>query len=95
MECQPIDSKLTAMGKTERAIAVSGFVHRAMVKISRPCFDRVTTFKGVTLNHLLSQVKAFRIGDEDARDKADDLLDTFCYSLLIALGKFEDIQKPK
>ena len=77
MNAHAIDSKLTALGKTERAINASGYVHRGMVKITKPCFDRVVQFKGVTLNHLLSQIKAFRVGDEEARDKADDLLDCF------------------
>ena len=91
----PIDSKMTAMGKTERAIAVSGHIWRGMLKVSKPCFDKVVTFKGVTLNHLMSQIKAFRIGDEDARDKPDDALDCAVYGVMIALGKAEDIQKSK
>ena len=36
----PIDSKLTAAGKDERAISVSGYAHRGMVKISRHAYDK-------------------------------------------------------
>jgi hypothetical protein len=32
MPARAIESKLTAMGKDERAISVSGYVHREMVK---------------------------------------------------------------
>ena len=80
-----IESKLTAMGKDERAISVSGYVHRGLVKYSQPAFDKVVTYKRNTRNHLLDQVEGFRIGDKRA-NRADDLLDTFCYGIALALG---------
>jgi len=40
-----IDSKLTAMGKDERAINVSGYVHRGEVKYSDYAFNKITTYK--------------------------------------------------
>jgi len=81
-----IESKLTSVGKDERAISVSGYVHRDMVKFSDYAFDKMTAFKGTTKNHLLSQVLSFRIGDKDAAKRADDLLDTFTYAIAISLG---------
>ena len=81
-----IESKLTAMGKDERAISVSGYIHRGMVKISRQAFDKVTVYKGRTANHLLTQVFRFRLG---VKDQADDLLDSWCYAIIIALGNRE------
>jgi hypothetical protein len=84
----PIDSKLTAVGKDERAISVSGYVYRGMVKLSKPAYDKVTTYKGTTRNHFLAQVLGFRIGDKDGT-REDDLLDTFCYAIAIALGNAE------
>jgi len=81
----PIDSKLTAMGKDERAISVSGYVHRGLVKFTAPAYDRVLTYKGTSGNHLLMQVTGFRIGSKDA-GRQDDLLDSFTYGLAIALG---------
>jgi hypothetical protein len=39
-------------------------------------------------NHLLDQVESFRVGDRDS-DREDDLLDTFCYGIAVALGNSE------
>lgn len=82
-----IDSKLTAVGKEERAISVSGYVYRGNVKWSQTAFDKTTNFKGQTRNHLTQQVLGFRIGAKEGT--ADDLLDCFCYSIAIALGDSE------
>lgn len=84
-----IDSKLTSVGKDERAISVSGYIFRGAVKISSVAFDKVLNFKGNTRNHLLSQVTGFRIGDKDAAKREDDLLDCFAYGTAIALGNAE------
>lgn len=85
----PIDTKLTSVGKDERAISVSGYHHRGMIKITQEAFDKVTTYKGATRNHFLGQVTGFRIGDKDAHKRADDLLDTYTYGISIALGNSE------
>ena len=84
---RPIESKLTSVGKSERAISVSGYHHQEKIKISRPAFDKTTIYKGTTRNHLLSQVTGFRIGVKDQVD--DDLLDTYCYSIALTLGNVE------
>lgn len=86
---QALPSAMTAAGKDQRAISVSGYVYRAMVKFSRLAHDKVTTFKTITKNHLISQVVGFRVGDKDAARRADDLLDTFTYGVAIALGNSE------
>jgi len=83
-----IDSKLTAVGKDERAISVSGYVYRELVKLSARAFDKVTSYKGATRNQLLTQVIGFRIGDKDT-NREDDLLDAWCYAIAIALGNQE------
>jgi hypothetical protein len=80
----PINSKLTAMGKSERAIDVSGNVHRGEVKFSRRAYERVCEFKGVTKNHLLTQILGFRAGNQDKVQ--DDCLDTFTYGIALTLG---------
>lgn len=85
----PIDTMLTAKGKDERAVSVSGYVYRGDVKISRYAHDKVATFKGSTRNHFLSQVCGFRLGDKDASKRADDCLDTFTYAASITLGNSE------
>jgi phage terminase large subunit-like protein len=81
-----IDSKLTAVGKEERAVSISGHVHRGEVKISRYAYDKLTTYKEMTRNHFLTQVLGFKIGE---KDQADDLFDTFTYGVAIGLGDSE------
>ena len=83
-----IDSKLTAMGKDERALSVSGYVFRGEVKYTDYAFNKITTYKRRTLNHLVDQIEAFRMGDKDS-SREDDLLDTFCYGIAVALGNSE------
>ena len=82
----PIDSGFTALGKDERAIAVSSHHHQGMCKISDYAFNKTVNYKGLTRNHLSSQVTSFRIGDRDAARRADDLLDVYVYALSLALG---------
>lgn len=81
-----IDSGLTAVGKDERAINVSGYVTRGDAKISRHAYDKVTAYKGRYGNHFLMQTFRFQLG---VKDQADDLLDCWCYGLAIALGNWE------
>jgi hypothetical protein len=83
-----IDSKLTGMGKDERAISVSGYVHRELVKYTDRAFEKTVIYKRHSRNHLLDQVESCRIGDQ-ANDREDDLLDTFCYGIALALGNSE------
>jgi hypothetical protein len=79
--------KLTQLGKAERAINVSGYIFRGMVKILETAYDRILTYKQVTKNHLLGQVLGFRVGDVE--DRQDDLLDAFTYGVAISLGNWE------
>ena len=84
-----IDSKLTAAGKDERAINVSGYVYRGEIIITPDAYNRVITYKNVTKNHLLTQITGFRPGDKNAHKRADDALDCFCYGIAIALGNVD------
>ncbi len=84
----PIESKLTALGKDERAISVSGYVHRGLIKYADRAFNKTVIYKQHSRNHLLDQVENFRIGDRGS-DREDDLLDTFCYGIALALGNSE------
>lgn len=81
-----IDSKLTAVGKDERAVSVSGIHYRGECKISVYAYDKLVTFKGLQRNHLMTQVLGFRLGDKEASKRADDLFDCYTYGLSIALG---------
>ena len=85
-QARAIPSPLTAVGKDERAISVSGYVHRGDVKISRAAYDKITTYKARTGNHLLMQVFRFQLG---VKDQQDDLLDCFCYGIALSLGNSE------
>lgn len=81
-----IDSKLTAIGKDERAMKASGHVYPGKVKFSMTAWEKVVQYKDVARNHMLAQVLGFRVGDKDAAKRADDLLDCFTYGVCIALG---------
>ncbi len=87
LQAEPIESKLTAMGKVERAINASPYVARGMVKFTKPAYDKVAIYKGVSRNHLLAQVTSFRVGDTETDD--DDLLDCFTYGVAIGVGNAE------
>src|ERR1700693_4589912 len=76
---------LTAMGKDERALSVSGYVYRGEVKYTDYAFNTVSTHKRRSKNQLVDQIDSFRIGDKDSKRK-DDLLDTFCYGISLSLG---------
>lgn len=81
----PIDSKLMAKGKDERAMLAGGPAHAGECKVSRYAFDKTIVWKGRTMNHFLQQVTTFRIGDKEAYKRADDLLDTFTYGVALTL----------
>lgn len=85
MQARAIDSRLTAMGKDERALNASGYVYRGEVKYTERAFNKVATYKRTSRNHLLDQIESFRMGDKDNK-REDDLLDTFCYGIALALG---------
>lgn len=82
-----IESKLTSVGKAERAISVSGYVYQGKVKFSRQAYEKTLNYKGSTRNHLMHQVLTFTLSIKDQGE--DDLLDAFCYSIAIALGNQE------
>jgi hypothetical protein len=79
----PIPSKLATVGKSERAISVSGYVNKGWVKITKHAYEKVTIYKGRSRNHLLSQITGFRIG---VQDRDDDLFDAWVYSIALGLG---------
>lgn len=86
LKATPIDGRLTALGKDERAISVSGYHYRGDVKMSDVAYNNVFVHKGVSRNHLISQVTSFRVGDPDAAKRSDDALDGYTYGLSLALG---------
>ena len=79
-----IDSKLTAMGKDERAIMASPYVIANGVKITSEAFNKTKVHKGHSANHLITQVSNFRLGSKETDGL--DLLDTFTYLVSITHG---------
>lgn len=86
---EAIDTRLTALGKDERAIGISGNHYRGEIQITCDAHDKVITYKGATRNHLITQVAGFRVGDKDAARREDDLLDCYTYGVELALGAQE------
>jgi hypothetical protein len=72
------------MGKDERAIAASPYVWAGNVALTQPAFDKTKVHKRISANHLIKQVTGFRIGSKEKDGK--DLLDTFCYVVLMTNG---------
>lgn len=83
---RPINSKLTAIGKDERALGISTYVSNGNVKLSEHAFHKVCLFKKSTRNHLLGQIEGYSIADENANKRADDLLDAFVYVVSLGLA---------
>jgi hypothetical protein len=81
---RPIDSKLTAMGKEERAIAAAPYVSAGRVKLTEPAFEKTEVLKGHSANHFVKQVTDFRLGTK--QKDGLDLLDTFVYLVLMSCG---------
>lgn len=91
LPAQALPQDLTSAGKDARAINASAPVHQGKVKWSRYAYEKGVTFKGSYRNHMTSQVYDFHVGDKNASKRSDDLLDTFCYSIAIALGSNKGI----
>lgn len=83
-----IDSKLTAMGKDERAISVSSYYYQGMIKISEHAYNKTVRYKEVEKNHFLGQLCGYRVGVDNG---ADDLADCGTYLAAIGLGNNEGI----
>lgn len=83
---RPINSKLTGMGKDERAVSVSGYHFRGDVKFSGFAYDKVSSYKKSARNHAIGQIVGYRVGASDSRVAQDDLLDCYTYGLAIGLG---------
>ena len=87
LPAEPIDTKLTAMGKSERAFDASPYVTAGDVKITEYAYQKTVEYKGSRKNHFLSQVCGFSMDSKDKDPK--DLLDTFTYGVILSLGNAE------
>jgi len=87
----PIDSRLVAEGKDNRAVAIERFHNANMVRITSYAHSKTMEFKKHKANHLLRQIAGFFLGDPKAHKRADDLLDTYTYALSICFGDFKGV----
>lgn len=79
---QAIDPKITQLGKEGRAFLISGKYYQNEIKITRPAFDKVSTWHGETRNHFPVEICGFRIGQRTPHQL--DLLD--CFTSGVAIG---------
>jgi hypothetical protein len=79
-----IDSKLTAMGKEERALSAQPHVIAGDTGITQYAFDKTKVHKGRSANHAIVQVTGFRLGSKETDGL--DLLDTYCYGVILSCG---------
>ena len=89
MRSYPMPEGLTAMGKDERALNASPYHYQGLIKMSDVAKNKVVTYNRHTRNHLYEQVTSFRMADEDANKREDDLLDCYTYGIAIGLGNAE------
>jgi hypothetical protein len=68
-------------------LATADHVHRELAKCTDDAFHK-TLVKRHSRDHLLDQIESFWVGDKGS-DREDDLLDTFCYGIAVALGNEE------
>ena len=83
LPAEAISTKLTSLGKDERALSTINYHMTGKVVLTQPAADKITRFQGVQRNHFLSQVTGYRPGSEMSHD---DLLDCYTYGLSIGLG---------
>jgi hypothetical protein len=81
---QAIDSKLTAVGKGEQAINVSGHVFRGEVKYIDHVFHKVVTYRRGSTNHLMDQIESFRVGTRIITEKTIFWIHSAMTSLLLS-----------
>jgi hypothetical protein len=88
-----IPDTLVARGKDGRALMADERINGRQVRLTKPAHEHVCSLKGQRLNHLVSQLASFRIGDKEAARRADDLLDCVVYGC--ALGFEERVRQTR
>jgi hypothetical protein len=69
LQAREIESRLTAMGKDERAISVSGYVHQGLIKYSDRAFNKTVVYKQRSRNHLLGRKFSCRLSTKRPRGR--------------------------
>lgn len=79
--CQPLDRKhWTNRAKGDRAVGASHIIKSHQVQISRAAYEKTINFKGSIENHLLRELKNFRVS---VREQEDDLVDNVNYAVIL------------
>jgi hypothetical protein len=82
-DAEPLDTRFVHRGKDGRALSVQTLVNGGSVRLTKSAYEQVSLLKGQRLNHLLSQLGAFRVGDKDGHKRQDDLLDCLTYGAIV------------
>ncbi len=82
---EAIPSELTALGKENRAVSVSGYINQGKVKVTDRAYEKVVTYHGRTANHFIKQATEFRVGLGTPLDE-DELFDGLCYGAALTFG---------
>lgn len=77
---QALPHQWTAEGKDLRAYAAQAYFNGGRVRITESCYRKTISFKGITINHLWTQLNSFVLGDKNAAKRSDDLLDASVYA---------------
>lgn len=81
--CEALPHQWLAEGKDLRAYAVQKFFNGGSVCMTETCYRKTVNFKGVTINHLWTQLNSFVLGDKQAAKRSDDLFDAAVYAASI------------
>jgi hypothetical protein len=84
VRAEEVKSEWVSRGKDLRALSAEAAINGGRVKLTQPACDRISKLKGISRNHLLSQVASFRIADKEGWKRSDDLVDALVYAVLKA-----------
>lgn len=85
MKVHAIPAELTAMGKDGRAVNISGYVFKGLVRYTEYAYNKTSVYKGRSKNHSFDQVTTFRMATGTPHDE-DEMFDCFCYGVALTLG---------
>ena len=83
IDVRAIPKQMLLPSLDDRALAIKGYVQSSRyVKIAAEAHDRIVAHRGVSKNHLLSQLLGFELG---VKDQPAELVNAFCAGVALAL----------
>ena len=76
-----------------RAYAVQRYFNGGRIRMTKDCYLKTVSFKGVRINDLWTQLNSFVLGDKEASKRADDLLDCAVYAASIAFRQMPPMRR--